>query len=145
MTKPPTRHSALVTVETLREPWEAQMLRGRLEIEGIPAFVAHHHHIGVNWPLSTALGWTKVQVPWSWRAEAGDVIARCRAGEYHDDLVEAFGDIDDRRCPRCGSLRWRRRATWPDLVYSLVLSTVALTPPSEWVYRCRDCGTRYRA
>ena len=38
------------------------MFCGLLQAEGITAFVAHEHHIGNNWPLSTALGWTKVQV-----------------------------------------------------------------------------------
>ena len=51
-----------VTIASFTSPLEAHMARGRLEAEGIPAFIAHENHIWAEWFLSNALGGVKVQV-----------------------------------------------------------------------------------
>jgi hypothetical protein len=47
--------SAFVTVATFLSPWEAHIVRGLLETEGIPSTLGSEHHVGANWPLSQAL------------------------------------------------------------------------------------------
>ncbi len=106
----------LVTVASFRDPWEAQLFRSRLEAEGIVALVAHQNHIGMNWAYSTALGGVKVQVPDAELAGVREVVARCRAGGFRDDLLAVFGDLDDPRCPRCGLLHFERRRPYPQVL-----------------------------
>ena len=115
----------------------------RLEAEGIPAFVAFQFHIGNNWLYSTALGGARVQV---WRYLASDaieVLRRVRSGECQDELVAMFGDLDDPRCPNCGSTNLRKRRS----VLMIALFIVALfsfsLPAWGWVYICTSCRTKF--
>jgi len=91
-------HVVLVTVATFAEPWKAHILRGRLEAEGIFAVVIHENHVGMMWPYAMALGEIKVQVIHDELPLAHDVERRCRAGEYRQELLELFGDLDDVAC-----------------------------------------------
>ncbi len=50
----------LTTVARFRDPWEAEMLCGLLDSEGIPAMTAFDRHIWMNWPFSNALGGVRV-------------------------------------------------------------------------------------
>lgn len=123
----PNMHSALgpallETVASFRDPWEAHLLRLRLEAEGIPASVAFQYHVGNNWWYSTALGGAKVQVPRSWLREARAVELSSRTGVFEDELRTEFGEIDDVRCPRCGSERFQKRRPIASIVLALVFA-----------------------
>lgn len=135
----------LTTVATFRDPWEAQLFRLRLEAEGVAAFVAHDHHIGMNWQWSTALGGAKVQVLDEEAADALSIARRCRAGDFRAELLDMFGDIDEPHCPACGSGTFEQRHTYPLVVLSGALFMLAgvIVPPWRWVRRCRACGTRW--
>lgn len=135
----------LVTIASLRDPWEAQFLRLRLEAEQIPAFVAFEFHIGNNWPWSTALGGVRVQVPTSCEAQAIEVERGCRDGRYRAELAEFFaGDLDDPRCPHCGSTDFRKRRPIGVIVFFVVaLLAISAVPAWGWVCSCRKCGTRF--
>src|SRR5690242_14994107 len=120
----------MITVARFRDPWQAHMLRGRLEAEGIPAFLQHEHLIGMNWPWSTALGGVQVQVPELVAAEAARIEQRCRSGEYAEELREEVGALDDIHCPRCGSRDFHKRRTLPQALLSIAMTlNGALSPP----------------
>ena len=72
----------LETVAQFHDPVDAQLLQGRLQAEGIPAFLADEHLIQANRLLSIALGGVRVQVPRELLAGARRVIAALEAGEY---------------------------------------------------------------
>jgi len=135
----------LTTVATFQEPWEAYMLRFRLEAEGIPAVVSLQYHVWMNWSLSTALGGVKVQVPRGHAHEARSIERRCRAGEFKAELEAEFGDLDDPRCPICGSIHYRKRRSIPQslLAVVLTLSFGEVFPPWRWVRRCKQCGAKW--
>lgn len=119
------------------------MLRMRLEAEGMPAFVAYEFHIGNNWLWSTALGGARVQV-WHYLAiDARDVWQRCRDGEFHEHLLTEFGDIDDPRCPHCGSTALRKRRSVAMIALFAVALFVLSMPAWGWVYTCKKCGTKF--
>lgn len=40
------------TVDSYTSPIDAYLAKGRLEAEGIPAFVAHDNHVWANWMYS---------------------------------------------------------------------------------------------
>lgn len=115
----------------------------RLETEGIPAFVAFQFHIGNNWLYSTALGGARVQV-WHYLAhDAIEVLGRVRNGECRAELAALFGDIDDPRCPHCGSAELKRRRSVAMIAMVIVLIFSFALPAWGWVYICRKCGTKF--
>ena len=133
----------LVTVGLFRDPWHAHLFRMRLEAEGIPAFVAFQFHIGNNWLYSMALGGARVQV-WRYLApEAAEVLRRVRSGECRRELAAMFGDLDDQRCPHCGSTDLRKRRSVAMFALFIAALFFLPLPAWGWVYICRRCGTKF--
>ena len=60
----------LITLGRYLDPWEAHVLRARLEAEGIPAYVSNDSHVLANWSLAYALGGVALQVPAERESEA---------------------------------------------------------------------------
>ena len=136
----------LKTIATFTSPWEAHIAKGRLEAEGIPAFIAHEHHIWANWIYSQALGGVKVQVPEVHALEAARVMREHLSGAFESDLsVEAVVESID-TCPNCGSQRVRSRYAW-HLILLLVLTLglfLIIWPPRREIHRCLECGHHWR-
>lgn len=135
----------LITVATFTEPWEAHIFRGRLEVEGIPAWVAHDQHVWIDWALSNALGGVKVQVPPAFAEEACVVEKNYRNAAYLDDLLAEQPDITDVRCPECRSARCRSPATGVKFVsaaLSFWVAGVIFPPGGDWRV-CGGCGFRW--
>jgi hypothetical protein len=135
----------LTTVATFRDPWEAQLLRMRLDVEGLLAFVQYYHQISAKWSYAYALGCVHVQVSDVDADEAREIVRRLHAGEYRAELLEMFGDIDDLKCPKCGAQDFSRHATIPQIAlsFSVLLLTGVPVPPANWSQRCRVCGARW--
>ena len=74
-----------VTVGAYNNPIEAHLARGRLEVEGIPALLAHEHHVWANWVYSQALGGVKVQVPAEHAVAAAKILDAHNRGHVHGD------------------------------------------------------------
>lgn len=47
---------ALVTIASYENALEAEIVKGRLESEGIQAFLSNSHTVGMDWTLSQAVG-----------------------------------------------------------------------------------------
>lgn len=132
----------LITLARFRDPWEAHMLRGRLEAESVRAWVAFEYHVGNNWLVSNALGGVRVQVSADDAERARDVAENCTGGKYHAMLRDRLGEIDDRQCPNCGSTDLRRG--WPTpLVLAVFILAFPLgsVPAWRWNWSCQRCGT----
>ena len=145
MPEPPGEEAApylgpLTTVATFSAPFEANVLRARLEAEEIPAFVADEHLVGANWLLSNALGGVKVQVPRDCIPDAKAIIEAVAKGEYALEVPpeDDFPPIPT-KCPRCSH---------PDIVQSSASWTRAflafffLHIPlkfSRYQYKCKRC------
>ncbi len=135
----------LTTVARFRDPWEAHMLRGRLEAEGIPATLEQEYLVSSYWPLSTAFGGVKVMVPRARVQDAHAIEQECVRGEYKALLRDELGDLDDVQCPQCGSAHFSKRRTLPQILLSVILVTFAvMTPPWTWICTCKNCGTVFR-
>lgn len=52
----------LVTIDSYINFIEAHIVRGRLEAEGLNAYVIHDQHIAAKWWLALVLGGVKIQV-----------------------------------------------------------------------------------
>ena len=137
----------LVTIASFREPWEAHMLRGRLEAEGILATVAHEHHVRQNWSWSTALGGVKVQVPQSAGDAAREIEKLCREGGLEAEPKPMAPGIDELRCQICGSNQFSKRRPVMEIAVTVVLSLSMgiVIPPWTWIHYCKGCGERLKS
>jgi hypothetical protein len=127
----------LITIGRYLSPIEAHIVRGRLEAEGIPAYVQHEHHIWANWTISLALGYVKLQVREEGVKAAVAVIENIQSGEYAL-LVEA--DTASTCCAKCGGTETERvnwswkMALWGVIFFSLVI------PYAIYRVRCAECN-----
>lgn len=142
--------TTMTTIASFNEPWEAHILCGRLQHEGIDAQVAHEHHVWANWMFATALGGVKVQVA-DEDVERAQVIAdRYQAGDYADELAAEFPNDEAAKlpeCPACGahaSMPYRSAGARVLSVAAYVATTVVI-PPVPSGLRCTQCGHTWDA
>jgi hypothetical protein len=134
----------LVTVGRYFDPWEAQILRARLESEGIPASVAGDHHVVANWPWAIALGGVALQVPDEFLDAAQEIVQAYHDGSLERDLVAEDPQAVE-RCPVCSSEKIR--ATVPAGQRALAIATFLMAqapfPTSASRMQCETCGHRW--
>jgi len=53
---------ALILIATFSHPFEAHLAKGKLESEGIEAFIADENIVGINWLYSNLVGGVKLKV-----------------------------------------------------------------------------------
>jgi hypothetical protein len=53
---------ALTLIATFSHPFEAHLAKGKLESEGIEAFIADENIVGINWLYSNLVGGVKLKV-----------------------------------------------------------------------------------
>lgn len=134
----------LVTVGRYFDPWEAHILRARLDAEGIPASVAGDQLVMANWPMSVALAGVALQVPGEHLAEARELVQAYHAGVLQQDLEAEHPDAAD-ACPRCGAgevagvIPMGQRA----LAVATFLVAGATFPTSASRLSCGACGHRW--
>ena len=89
-----TQDDSLVTLARYQFPEPANLLRGRLLADGIPAFVTNAHTTQALGYLRLAHGGVRVMVPAALEAEARAVISALDEGEYDldDDGAPAVSD-----------------------------------------------------
>lgn len=134
----------LATVAKFLDPWEAHVIRARLNADGIPATVAFANHAIVNWPMSLALGGTAVQVPANFLAKSQEIVANYQAGVLETELNEAIGSHAE-HCPNCGSTNFKRTMPWRERVCAtFVVVLVAAFPTRRRLFICNNCGNRWR-
>ncbi len=130
----------IVTISTYSYPLEAEIARGKLESEGIWAFVADDYMVTMNWLYSTAIGGVKLQVKES-DAQRALQILNHNAPIIEDELHE---DNDSPRCPRCMSFSIQYQTFEPRLVF---LSWLLLSFPLPFVkkkWKCMACGCSWK-
>lgn len=131
----------LTTVGRYFDPWEAHILRARLEAEGIPARVTGDQHIIANWPISVAFGGAALQVPGAYLEQAQEILVAYHAGTLEKDLVAEHPEAED-CCPACGaakvtgSIPLRQRA----LAVATFFLASAPFPTRASRMRCQACG-----
>jgi hypothetical protein len=136
----------ITTVARFLDPWEAHVVRARLESEGIPATLAFANHSIANWPFSLALGGTAVQVPENYLTQSRSILHEYRSGALENDLLEETG-IPPEHCGNCGSLHFKRTIPGGERALSLALGllTSAMFPTSLTRLICQSCGHRWIA
>ena len=72
----------LVPIASFATPFEAHLIKGRLEAEGLKVTIADEHMVSANAALAYAMGGVKllVRAPHEGRARA--ILAACQRGDY---------------------------------------------------------------
>lgn len=86
------------TLATFEYVADVQILKGRLESEGIPVFLRDEHTLNSDPMISNAIGGVKLQVYYSDRENAVEIYNEIRA--Y---AVDGQGNL--RECPNCRAKR----------------------------------------
>jgi len=138
---------ALVTIAASSNAVKIDLLKIRLESEGIECFVADDH-IGVIQPFYGYLaGGIKLQVRASDLRRAAAVLQRPPAGaEPVEDVTAAAAEEEDQlRCPMCKSadVRRKRHSLLLVLGFLFLLGIPFLYLDRQW--SCRECGHQWKA
>ena len=130
-----------VTVARYFDPSEAHVVRALLESAGLMATVADDHHVTANYPLSTALGGVRVQVPQEQAEAAREWVAAYASGELERELESETGETRE-ACPACGSHRLTGHVPVADKLLAVAVFVVgaATYPSRDSLGECQDCG-----
>lgn len=130
-----TESFAPVTVGWFLHPLEAEIARGRLESEGVPAFLHSNHHSNLDWPITLALGGIRLQVPPGAAHEAVKIL----------QSVEPLPDSEEEEmaCPECGSRDTvKAELSWRIAILAVHFLYIPL-PFRRGRRRCRACGKKW--
>jgi len=134
----------LITVGRFTSPWNAHLARGRLEAEGVLAYVIHEYHVSIDWPYSQALGGVKEQVHPSNKDQAINIISSHLKGEYSKDLNNEDFEVEMNVCPHCGSSDYSSHL--PKLLILLNFATLLfhiIFPIRAKNHICIECSKKW--
>ena len=136
----------MITVARYFEPSEAHVVRALLESAGLRAVVADDHLVTANYPLSTALGGVRVQVPAEHLEAARELVAAYASGELQRELEAEVGDQPE-ACPACGAAgsTGRVSAGTKLLAVAVFAFGAATFPTRESERKCSACGHTWSA
>lgn len=138
--------TSLITVESFSDPLEAHIAKGRLEAEGIQAFVADEHHIWANWMMSHALGGVRVQVASENIDDAKRIMDQHISGGYENSLNETFNDLNIKLCPSCDSKAYTTSPTRSSKVLLIIsFGLLGIIYKLRKVNnKCNECGYKWK-
>lgn len=129
-----------ITVAKFQYSIEAQIIKGRLEAEGIQVFLSDHLTIDTDPLVSNAIGGVKLKVL------ARDTL---RAKHILGTIAKYSMDNDGNPivCPNCGKKEVELFSTIKDLksFVSFLFGVLSFTLPfySKDKYRCQNCKTEF--
>ncbi|HRC88145.1 MAG TPA: DUF2007 domain-containing protein [Thermoanaerobaculia bacterium] len=131
-----------VVVATFNFPWEAEVVRARLEAEGLSPVLADDHLIALDWFVAQAVGGVKLLVHQSEAEQARALLAET-AELPEIGLATDDDPAQEPRCPRCQSTnlsyaRWSRAG----FVGTLLAFGFPLPIPHPR-YRCGRCKAEW--
>ncbi len=125
-------------------PIEAHLAKGRLTVEGIPAWLAHEHHVWADWCKSQALGGVRIYVPEKYAVSAFEILSVHNSGANEQLLNDIGINIDEFVCPQCGSNQINSKFPLFDLLLAVIsLSVAVVLPPRRIAHRCCQCGNKW--
>ncbi|HJU07228.1 MAG TPA: hypothetical protein VJ727_01945 [Rhodanobacteraceae bacterium] len=137
--------SRSIIVARYISPWDAYLACGRLNAEGVHAWIAYDQHVWADWRFSTALGGVRIVTTIARAAEAKIVLAAHDCGEYESCLSGDDLEAAALRCPICNStdIQTKRFGSLVPLLLFLFLFAV-IFPVRRDRHHCRNCGRNWR-
>jgi hypothetical protein len=133
----------IVTIARFRDLPQAELACGKLEAEGIPAFLADHNLVGLSWIYSNAVGGIRLQVMREHMAEARMILNTDYSSALTNTDAAATAVDRDISCSECGSTRVRQSKLRRK---SAAVSILLNLPILFWGTRltCDQCGHCWR-
>ncbi len=124
------------TIAAYRDTYEAYLVKGQLEGEGIPAIVADENLVSINWMYSYAIGGVKVKVPENVIDRAQEILASYQ----NEENITEKRDMDI--CPKCSasSISANRYSLW-SLIPTLFFLLPIFFRRKKWI--CDSCGLKW--
>ncbi|HEY3488422.1 MAG TPA: hypothetical protein VGL10_10185 [Gammaproteobacteria bacterium] len=122
------------------------MAKGKLEAEGVPAFIVHEHHIWAVWMYSQALGGVKVQVAEEYVPKAITILDSLIRGEYEREIEDEYPNTTGYICPKCKSNNFKSK-TGTGLLILAILTFGLLSiifPPGRNLHTCLQCRHQWK-
>ncbi len=128
----------VVTIRKFRDLPEALLAKGSLESAGIECALADDNMVRMDWFYSNAIGGIKLLVNAANAAEAEQVLSQ-PIPEHLD--VSGVGEVQQPRCPKCGSLDIGFRESQPAAYLSMVLNVPI--PFRKRAWHCQSCNVEW--
>jgi len=133
------------TVSTYTTSTEAYIAKGRLQAEGIPAYIADEYYISAQWTISQALGGVRLQVPTSLESQALKVIREIEQGSYQVPLTRKLKESESTYCPKCNSANtYQVNWVWK-ISFVLMFMNILPLPFSRHRFKCSNCAKSWIA
>lgn len=128
------------TVAKFQYTSEAQIIKGRLEAEGIPVFLSDHLTIDTDPLVSNAIGGVKLKVHTEDEQQAKQIIESINKYSTDDN-----GDAI--QCSNCKSTKVQLYSTIDSFkaLFSFVIGFIFGSLPlhARYKYKCDDCNTEF--
>jgi len=132
------------TVAKFQYSSEAQIIKGRLEAEGIQVFLSDNLTIDTDPLVSNAIGGVKLKVLSHQASEAKEILDSIRKYSVNDD-----GNAIN--CPNCNSEKIELFSTVKDIksliavVFAFITTLFVSTLPlyTKHKYKCEDCNIEF--
>ena len=130
-----------VTIAAFDNPLEANILKSKLESEGIECFLPDENIISVNMLYSTAVGNIKVQVQKKHLKNAKEILTRDEGG-LRSKTTDSESSIEAlTRCPNCNSFHLeeyiiKKKYPWISILF---LGFPVIFTSKKW--KCGECNT----
>jgi hypothetical protein len=127
----------MICLRTTDDWFEAHILRGLFEADGLHAVVLCEHLVRLDWTQSLAYGGYRVCVPLSQAPAAKELLDAWQRGELADA---------SERCTICGGTRFvPHRSNGRRLAFAFLLIGLPVPVPFGADHKaCIDCGTAFR-
>ncbi|HIO93062.1 MAG TPA: DUF2007 domain-containing protein [Leucothrix mucor] len=129
--------NSLITIASYTNSLQANIVKGRLQAEDIPATLANEQYINADWLLSNALGGVQIQVPEGYAQQAREIIKTIENGQL--EAGKEWEDVDQLLCPKCQSDDIKiNNIIWKvSFLFTNILHTPL--PFSQHAYSCKQC------
>ena len=128
------------TIARFQYTSEAQIIKGRLETEGIPVFLQDHLTIDTDPLVSNAIGGVKLKVLSQDALKAKHVLSSINQYALDDDGNQI-------KCPKCESEKVELFSTITDFksFFAFLIGFVSGTLPfhTRYNYKCENCNTEF--
>ncbi len=128
-----------VVVDNFIDVIHADIVRGRLEAEGIPAILGNRHLVTAEWLYSQAMGGVQIMVPREQVDEAREIIAQIDSGEFAD-IDEELRQEDS--CNDCGTALVRKTSLSWKLALFIGHFVFLPLPFNKNNFHCPQCSAK---
>ncbi len=134
----------IVTLDTFYDPMLAEIIRGRLEANGIACFIADDNTIGINPIYNQALGGVKLKVFEHDVEKCREILSQPEELALSDDQLHET----ETACPYCHSTNVRYgsatqvKANWLATLIAFLFSTYPLYANKAW--HCFNCQRDFK-